>query len=97
MFSKIEFLKIVLGKEAAGNMKAPVDPTTLPAAQRHAPLHFANRAHIHTHTPHTLTLCAFGSFLWLWHIINIFFSAQHQIDAALAFAFSFAYPVMRIV
>lgn len=53
MFSKIEFLKIVLGKEAAGNMKAPVEPTTLPAAQRHAPLHFAKRAHIHTHTHHT--------------------------------------------
>lgn len=95
MFSKIEFLKIVLGKEATGNMKAPVESTTLPAAQRHAPLRFSKRAHTHTHT--TLTLCAFGSFLWLWHIINIFFSAQHQIDAALAAAFSFAYPVMRIV
>lgn len=101
MFSKIEFLKIVLGKEATGNMKAPVEPTTLPIAQPHAPLHFVRHTHTHTadkHTTHTAhTLCAFGSFLWFWHIINIFFSAQYQIDAALASVFSFAYPVMSIV
>lgn len=71
MFSKIEFLKIVLGKEAAGNMKAPVEPTTLPAAQRHAPLHFANRAHIHTHThtTHTHTMC-----IWQFSLVV----AHHQ-------------------
>lgn len=53
MFSKIEFLKIVLGKEATGNMKAPVEPTTLPIAQPHAPLHFVR--HTHTHTQQTNT------------------------------------------
>lgn len=60
MFSKIEFLKIVLGKEATGNMKAPVEPTTLPAAQRHAPLRFSKRAHTHTHHTHTMCIWQFS-------------------------------------
>lgn len=52
MFSKIEFLKIVLGKEATGNMKALVEPTTLPAA-RSTSLCQARTHTAHTHTTHT--------------------------------------------
>lgn len=73
MFSKIEFLKIVLGKEATGNMKALVEPTTLPAAQPRALLHFAKRrTHstcIHIHTTHTHTMC-----IWQFSLVV----AHHQ-------------------
>lgn len=79
MFSKIEFLKIVLGKEETGNMKAPVEPTTLPIAQPHAPLHFVRHTHTHTHsrqthnTHSTHTMCIWQFSLVLAHHQHLLF------------------------
>lgn len=77
MFSKIEFLKIVLGKEATGNMKAPVEPTTLPVAQPHAPLHFVRHTHTQrTHSTHTHTMYIFIFSLVVAHHQHLLFGTS---------------------